>query len=114
MEADGIEPIFPPNPAPHLIRYLMEMGPVEPGGMDAAPVSWTTMRHWQEQTGIELPPWQARLIRRLSADYLDQSRKAREPDCPAPWGQRTEEERHAISAKIKDLFGGMARNRQAA
>lgn len=114
MEEDGLTPIFPPNPAPHLTGYLMEMGPVESGGMDGAPIGWATMRFWQDQIGIELQPWEARLIRRLSAEYLEQCRKARSPDCPSPWGARTEEDRSAMSAKIKSLFGGLARNRRPA
>lgn len=114
MEEDGITPLFPSNPAPHLIRYLMEIGPVETAGMDAAPIGWATMRHWQDQVCVELTPWEARLLRRLSIDYLDQTRKSRSPDCPAPWGERTEEDRAAISAKIKSIFAGMARNKAMA
>lgn len=114
MEKDGIIPMFPPNSAPHLVNYLMEIGPVEAAGMDGAPIGWATMRHWQHQMAIELQPWEARLIRRLSAEYLTQSIKARKPDCPAPWGQMTDDDRDAISAKIRSVFGGLAKNKIAA
>jgi hypothetical protein len=109
MEADGISPVMPPQPAPHLVTYLMEIGPVEPAGVDNAPVSWPTMESWQRQTGVTLEPWQAKLIRRLSIEYLAEMRRAREPDCPAPWGGMTPDRRAAVEAKLRAAFGGMAR-----
>lgn len=109
MKADGITPVFPPHPAPHLVDYLMEIGPVEPAGMDNGPIGWSTMRHWQDQTGVTLEPWQARLIRQLSIEYLGEMRRAREPDCPAPWGGMTADRRAAVEAKLRAAFGGMAK-----
>jgi hypothetical protein len=113
MEEKGITPIFPPLPAPYLLSYLTDLGFVEAGGMEGAPIGWTTLCHWQVQTGITLQPWEARLIRRLSTEYLNQSRKARSPDCPAPWGQVTEEQRASVSAGLRSMFGGLARNKAA-
>lgn len=111
MEADGIVPIMPPLAAPYIVEFLMEVGPIEPSGMEGGPVSWTTLYHWQQQVGITLQPWELRLIRTLSAEYLDQMRKSRDPDCPAPWGGITDDHRAAVSAKISALFGGLARNK---
>ena len=112
MEQEGLTPSFPACPAHHIIQYLMEMGPVEPAGMDFAPISWTTMHCWQGMTGITLKPWEARLIRQLSIEYLDETRKARKPDCPSPWtAEISDTQREAVSAKIRSIFGGLARNR---
>ena len=79
----------------------MEIGPVETSGMDAAPIGWTSIMHWQQLTATQLQPWEARLIRRLSIDYLDQSRKARSPDCPSPWCASIEDKRAAVDAKLR-------------
>jgi hypothetical protein len=108
MEADGVVPVLPPNSAPHLVQYLMEMGPVESTGMENGPISWGEMTDWCERTGVDLMPWQAKLIRRLSIDYLGEMRRAREPDCPAPWGGMTADRRATVEAKLRAAFGGMA------
>lgn len=76
---------MPPNPAPHIIERLIEIGLSEAAGMAAVPVSWLTIEAWQRITGITLAAWEARLIRRLSSDYLASSRLAESENCPAPW-----------------------------
>ena len=104
-KADGMEVPMPPLPAPHLLDYLMTVGPVEITGMDKVPVSWTTLESWQRCTGIELPPWQCKLLLRLSADFLAESKAAEEPDAPAPWmSPGSPENRQAVSAKLRGLF----------
>lgn len=86
LQAQGLEPDFPPLDAGHhLLGYLWDVGPVTGGDMGAAPLSWQEMASWQAQTGIELQPWEARLLRRLSGDYLEAHHAARAPDCPAPY-----------------------------
>lgn len=112
MEAEGRTPDLPPVSAPHIVAYLMEIGPVEAGAMDGAPISWATMRYWQDQMGVTLQPWEARLIRRLSVEYLNQCRKARDPECPPPWGGMTEERRASLDARLRANFGALAMNRE--
>ena len=109
LTADGVVPAMPPCSAPHLVAWLMEVGPIEPGVMDQAPIGWSTLRDWQAQIGLTLPPWQVRLLRRLSRDYAIESRRARDEDCPAPWGVITEDQREAVDAKLRAAFGGLAR-----
>ncbi len=76
---------MPVNPAPHITDRLVEMGLSEAAGMGAAPLSWKEINAWCERTCVDLPPWEARLMRRLSADYLAESRKAESETCPPPW-----------------------------
>lgn len=101
MQEEGAEPTFPPNSAPYLVEYMMEIGPVEAGGMEASPIGWSTIKDWQQLTGVQLEPWQARLIRRLSISYLDQSRKARAPECPSPWIADLQGQRASVDAKLR-------------
>lgn len=85
MKADGITPPMPPNPLPQITGWLIEIGLSEAAGMGVVPLTWREIEAWTAQTGVELTPWQSRLIRRLSADYIGESRRAELETCPAPW-----------------------------
>jgi len=85
LKRQKITPRMPPNPAPHIIDRLIEMGITEAAGMGAAPLSWREIVAWQEGTWVRLPPWEARLIRTLSKAYLTESRLAESENHPAPW-----------------------------
>jgi hypothetical protein len=84
LRKQKIEPAMPPNPAPHIIDRLLEMGITE-GEMSAKPLSWCEIVAWQQGVWVRLAPWEARLIRRLSAAYVTESRAAESENCPAPW-----------------------------
>ena len=93
MKRDKIVPQMPPNPAPHIIDRLVEIGLTEAAGMGAAPLSWQSILAWQDAVSVALPPWEARLIRKLSVEYLAESRRAESENCPAPWrGEVTQRE----------------------
>lgn len=85
LKKNKVVPPMPPNPAPHMIERLIEIGLSEAAGMAAVPVSWVTIEAWQRITGTALAAWEARLIRRLSSDYLASSRLAESENCPPPW-----------------------------
>lgn len=83
--ADDYRPDMPAIDAQYLIGYLWEIGPTMAAGMGAAPLSHVEIAAWQANVGIELQPWETRLLRRLSYDYLAESRAAESADSPAPW-----------------------------
>lgn len=85
MKKAGTVPILPPNPLPHIVDRLVEMGMTEAAGMGAVPLGWPTIVAWQHATGVELSPWEGRLIRKLSAEYLAEGRRAEAENCPPPW-----------------------------
>jgi hypothetical protein len=106
MEKRKERPEFPPISARHIVDWLMEVGPVEMTGMDRAAVSWREMAAWQKQTGRKLAPWQARLIRRLSNDYLIESRAAEDSGRPAPWRTApSKAARDAEEAELRAVLG---------
>lgn len=76
---------MPTNPAPHITDRLVEMGLTEAAGMGAVPLSWQTINAWCDGACVDLPPWERRLMRRLSGDYLKESRDAEAETCPPPW-----------------------------
>ena len=71
--------------ADYLLGYLWEVGPTMVAGMGAGPVTHQELRAWQANSGIQLQPWEARILRRLSIDYLAEMSRADQADCPAPW-----------------------------
>lgn len=87
IERDGGEIEMPPfDEGEYLIAYLYELGPTVAAGMGAGPVTFTEMAAWQAARGFDLAPWEARLLRRLSVDYLAESHRATQRDCRPPWG----------------------------
>jgi hypothetical protein len=85
-EAVGLSVELPPVEAGHhLVECLWEIGPSMPTGMGNAPVTFTEMQAWQQQTGSVLDAWEARTLRRMSVAYVTQAHEAAAPDCPAPW-----------------------------
>jgi hypothetical protein len=71
--------------ADYLLGYLWEVGPTLVAGMGAGPITHQELRAWQVNSGIRLQPWEARILRRLSIDYLAEMSRAEKADCPAPW-----------------------------
>lgn len=122
MVARGEWPDFPPvspvlfdNPElpaghPVMVQWMFDAGPCEPGGGGAAPLSWRGLNAWTIGTGIAPEPWQGRLLRRLSAEWLAEGDKARKPDCPEPMREVEAEAAtgSSIAERIKQGFGYQA------
>jgi hypothetical protein len=103
---------WPPNPAPYLSEWFLEIGPTIAGSMGEAPIGWQDIAAWQTITGIELEPWEARTIRRLSQVFISQRHESEKPDCPAPYiGDRDEIAalRGNVANKVKSMFGNLKR-----
>lgn len=106
MKRDGAAIAMPPNPAPHLVGWLTEMGITESTGMGPVPLSWREISEWQRNTGVELKPWEARLIRKLSLAYLSQSHEAESETCPPPWrAEVTQDELETSEAQLRMVLG---------
>lgn len=106
MKAGKVSPPMPPNPSPHFILWFTELGMVEATGMGSAPLSWQEIRAWQDNVGVRLSPWQARMMRSLSIAYLAQKGKSELTTDPAPWsGKVMPSQRTADEAAIDALFG---------
>ncbi len=110
MMAEGSEPQMPPVNTPYLIEFLLEIGPAIQHGGGAVPIGWLDLEAWQRLTGAELAPWEARLIRRLSHEYLAMIRDAEKPDCPPPWGGAGEpqHDREMVARKVQNAFRALA------
>jgi hypothetical protein len=106
LKRKKIDPQMPPNPAPHITDWLIEMGLVEAAGMGAAPISSCELAAWQGNTCVRLEPWEARLIRKLSKAYLDEGRAAESENCPPPWrAPVTQRELEIEEAQLRAVLG---------
>lgn len=106
MKRSGILPAMPANPLPHIVEWLVEMGISESNGMGASPLSWQEISAWCERTGVDLSPWEARLIRALSVEYIGFSRRAEDENCPSPCRTEvTQRERDTEQARLESVLG---------
>ena len=76
---------MPPCDAQYMVAYLFEIGPTQPTGAGPAPIDHIAISAWQQNTGIELSAWEARTLRRLSIDYINECHRAKENYCKPPW-----------------------------
>ncbi|WP_066723580.1 phage tail assembly chaperone [Sphingomonas pituitosa] len=107
MKANGIRtPMMPPNPMPHIINWLVEIGLSEAAGMGVGPISWREINEWQRATCVTLSPWEARLIKTLSTTYVVEGKRAESENCPPPWrSEVTEAEKKAEVSSLAAVFG---------
>lgn len=106
-EERGLE-IFLPDVEPdvlYLVDTLLDAGPTSAAGMGFVPVTWTDLEAWSRVTGIELLPWEARLVRQLSAEWLAETDRSRSAKAPPPW-EHTEES--ALTRVAEDMRSRIA------
>lgn len=85
-EPEHYKPDLPPlEVGDYLAAFLFEIGPTMSGASGGGALTFSEIDAWCTRTGIDLEPWESRILRRLSRDYLSESGKAEKRDCPAPW-----------------------------
>ncbi|MEH3121978.1 MAG: hypothetical protein PGN16_08370 [Sphingomonas phyllosphaerae] len=106
MKADGVPVQFPPNSAPHITHRLIEIGLMQSGAGGAVPLSWGEISAWQTNVHTRLEPWEARLIRALSIEYVAEGRRSESENAPSPWrAPITQREIDLEIAALEALFG---------
>lgn len=68
----------------HLISSLLEVGPAEPGMSGLIPVTWREVQAWMQTTGVDIPGWEAQVIRELSQEYCSHRERSRSEGEPEP------------------------------
>lgn len=106
LAKDGIEtPVMPPCSAQYVLGYLFEIGPTAAVGMGEGPITHSEIAAWMGNTGIRLSPWEARMLRRLSVDYLRESSRATQRGHPAPWQSKAiDVDKLVASSNTKDAI----------
>lgn len=88
----------------HIVEYLFDAGPCMPGAMGPVPLTHGELRAWQENTGIELRPFEATWLRRLSIEYVAQAQESTDPLCPPPFDE-LRARREAVARKLDEVLG---------
>ena len=87
----------------YLIDYLFDVGPCMEGAMGAVSLSYQEILAWQINLGLRLAPWEVRMLKTLSREFVSMSNDARDIDCEAPWGAseyaQTSKQRTAMAMK---------------
>jgi hypothetical protein len=107
---DEGEPLpLPECPDPMLVEWLMEAGPVMPSGYGPVGITWTELTSGQQRTGIELQPWEARLMVRLSREFASESIAAGKPNRPAPMEETkpSDAKRAAVDQAVRTSMRAM-------
>ncbi|MCK7461128.1 MAG: hypothetical protein MZU84_03225 [Sphingobacterium sp.] len=92
------------------LELLFEAGPVRHGGFGPMALSWTDLSDWLRLTGRTLSPPESRLIRRLSGLYAAALPEMRAAEVPAPWPEKSVEERsETVTEQIGLALSAMAR-----
>ena len=95
----------------YLVGYLWEMGPTVAAGDRQAVLNHEAILAWQALIGVELEPWEVRFLRRLSGEYLTESHRAQQRDCPAPLRTQSESERdlNAVAKSMQQTLRELAK-----
>lgn len=112
IEANGGEINLPPiEHGVYLIDYLWEVGTAVPAGFGLSAVTFAELYAWQKCAGIDLLPWEVRILRLLSSDYVAESKRAEKPDSPAPFSSDTilEFDRAIVAKQVGDALKAFAR-----
>lgn len=115
LRAKETQPDLPPaGLGAYLLDHLFDAGPLVSTGQGSAALSWRDMAAWQSGTGIDLQPWEARIVRALSHVYLSSATAAKHPDCPAPYAEApAPDERARVANTIRAFFGGFGQQQKA-
>lgn len=97
-------PPMPECDAPYLIEYLYDVGPTLSSGAGPIPLTEQEIAAWQTNTGIDLLPWESRVLKRLSREFLSQMHASEKRDCPAPWRPAPDIDRAQVAARVRSLF----------
>ncbi len=94
----------------YMVAYFYEVGPSTPTGMGEAPIAHSEIAAWMSNTGIRLTPWEARTLRRMSIDYVNESQQATKRMHPAPWKSGAIDVDKAVAANAqKNAFRELAK-----
>lgn len=85
--------------AGYLLAHLWKAGPT----MGDQSITNGEMRHYQDNAGISLSPWECSTLKRLSSDYLNESHRATKRDCEPPFKESTDAARLRDADLERDL-----------
>jgi hypothetical protein len=92
----------------YLVDFLFDIGPVMSYGNGFAEITHMEVAAWQRLSGIELQPWESRMLRMLSLQYLNELLLAVDHQRRMPWEHAPDiyiRARNLLTAKtLKESF----------
>lgn len=86
LEKGGEEPALPDiDGAEFLAEWLMDIGPVDRGGMGATGLTFAEIAAWSATTGIPLRDGEAAALKAMSAAYAGELHRASGENVKAPF-----------------------------
>lgn len=108
LAAEGVELQYPQLwDEAYILDILFDAGPVQPLGMGSAPLGYAEIQAWQCAHGVQLTPWEAGMLRRLSRAYLDTLHASTHPAAAAPGS--VEEAPEDADERRKRVSDGLAK-----
>ena len=114
LRDQNTQPDLPPvGLGAYLLEHLFDAGPLISTGQGSAALNWRDLAAWQVGTGIELQPWEARIVRALSHVYLGSATAAKHPDCPAPYAEApAPDQRTRVANSLRAIFASFKTNKK--
>jgi hypothetical protein len=75
---------WPEHELHYLFDLLLEIGPIVSNDMGSSPLTWQDIQSYQSVIGFDIRPWEAKILRTASIEYLTQMRVAVKANCPPP------------------------------
>lgn len=89
----------------HVRNMAYEVGLIHSNGMGPCEVSHQEIAAWRDVTGVELKPWQAILIKRLSREFVSAVHEFADPNARQPYSGNPpmrEPEHRSLGAAITE------------
>ncbi len=77
---------MPPCHVKYLVDYLFDAGPTIMTGTGQVPLTHSEIKYWLHNAGITLSPWECKMIRMSSIEYLNQFKLSSKHSVSAPFG----------------------------
>lgn len=100
----GLQPPLPEVICDYLIKILFEVGPIDCSGFGGR-LTDAALTHWQWNNSVRLQPWECKHLIRLSSVWLEEFKKAEDPEYPAPYAVITHSTRELVARKVDAAFG---------
>jgi hypothetical protein len=107
LKAEQKDPQLPEVSLAYLVDCLMEAGPISAMGF-GGPLAWPEIESWERGSEKPLHPWERIMLRRLSAEWVREARRAEAAAAEPPFKGATfmtPERRAAVSRRIDELLG---------
>lgn len=91
----------------YIINIANSIGLYLNSGYGPVPITWTEILSWSTLTKIEITPWEANLIMKLSRAFVSQFSISKNPACISPILEVDEENLELKRKQISDAFKAM-------